>query len=173
MKWILLISCIFAGCFSSQSLPDLSDLSSPLPDLRIRKIEYRIMNQQMLAQRLIGSTIDYAFTIYVENIGDAQMAESFYFSVTGNTSDFQDHYYSHHVRVNELGIAIDPGKTHPFIIKVSIEPPPPNIRNYRYPIRFYLNTEGADNSAWFPTHYIAEKSRKNNYYELSMRIKTY
>lgn len=131
------------------------------------------MNQQQLAQRLKGSTIDYEFKILVENLGDAPMGEPFYFSVTGNTSDYQDRFYTYHIRVNDVGNVIQPGENLPFTIKIPIEPPPPNIRNYRYPIRFYLNTEGTNNTAGYPTNFIAERNYRNNIYELSMRIKTY
>ena len=41
----------------------------------------------------------------------------------------------------------------------------------RYPVRFYLNTEGPNNSTGYPTVFIAERSYRNNVLELQVKIK--
>jgi hypothetical protein len=172
---ITLLICLLnvGGCSTYRGSEMEHGITGPLPDLRIKKIEYQAMNRQQLVKRLRGETLNYEFKVFVENLGDAPMSDVFYFSISGTTADFQDHLYTHHVRVNDVGNIINPGENVAFIIQINIEPPPPNIRNYRYPIRFYLNTEGTNNTVGYPTNFIAEKTYRNNYYELSMRIKSY
>ena len=171
---VVMVLVLILGCGTPSILRENTDALTPLPDLRIKKIEYRQEHRQQLLRRSNRdptiAKLEYRFTLLIENTGDTTFAEPFYLSVSGSLGDFQDRYYSRHLRLNDEQQLIGPGQTIPFVVSISLDFPPPSTRMSHYPVRFYLNTEGSNNSTGYPTLYVAERSYKNNFYELQIRL---
>ncbi|HEY4612849.1 MAG TPA: hypothetical protein VII11_07700 [Bacteroidota bacterium] len=162
------------GCAGTAQLPDYSNSANPLPDLHIKKIEYKIGNKQRL-QRFTTrdpstARLEYEFTLLVENIGNKAFQEPFYLSVSGSPTDYEDYLYSRHIRLNDENLIVEPGQVVRFVVPLVLDFPHIRARLSHYPVRFYLNTEGSQNSTGFPTLFIAERSYENNFYELQIRL---
>jgi hypothetical protein len=175
-KWkVVCLFGILLGCSRAPVLPDNTDSSIPLPDLRIQKIEYRQLHRQPLIRRSVRdptlAKLEYEFTLLIENIGEKRMDEPFYVSVSGSLNDYQDYLYSRHIRLNDEQQSFEPGKIIPFVVPLVLDFPPLYTRMSHYPVRFYLNTEGPNNSTGYPTVFIAERSYRNNVLELQVKIK--
>lgn len=173
--WLIGIMCVLSLCCTGSSpLPDFSDVKDPLPDLRIKKVEYRAGHKQRLQRfstRDPGTArLEYEFTLQIENIGNKEFNEPFYLSVSGSPTDFQENLYSRHLRLNDEHQTIAPGQVIRFVVPIVLDFPAVYQRLSHYPVRFYINTEGPQNSTGFPTLFVAERSYKNNFYELQIRL---
>lgn len=173
ISWIVALT-LMASCAKPSLPPENTDSSTLLPDLRIKKIEYRQQNRQVIRRLSVYepnlTALNYEFTVHIENIGNKRFEEPFYLSISGSLTDYQDYLFSRHVRLNDERRAIEPGNALPFIARITLDFPPPFTKMSHYPVRFYINTEGSTNSTGFPTVYIAERSYKNNFYELQIRL---
>lgn len=163
------------ACGTAPKFVEVTDPNVELPDLRIKKIEYRLQHRQQIARRSIYepnvAALGYEFTIFIENVGNKELSEPFYLSVSGSLTDYHDLQFSRHIRLNDEHKTIQPGAVHPFIVPINLDFPPPFSKISQYPVRFYINTEGPANSTGFPTLFVAERSYKNNTYELEVKLR--
>lgn len=115
--------------------------------------------------------LEYEFTIQIENVGEKPINEPFYVSISGSMNDFQEHLYSRHILLNNEGQLLEPGKAIPFVVPLVLDFPPLYTRLAQYPVRFYINTEGPNDSTGYPTRFIEERSYRNNILELQVKIR--
>jgi hypothetical protein len=172
----LVATVLILGCSTKFMLPDYSRHPDPLPDLRIKRIEYHPTQKQQVFRSPSGTAItlaklSYEFTLIIENVGNKTLDQPFYVSISGSLTDYQEHLYSRHLRLNDEGQHLEPGHEVPFIVVVDLDFPPSRQTMSHYPIRFYINTEGPANSTGFPTLFIPERSYQNNTYELQVRLR--
>ncbi|MGH2568403.1 MAG: hypothetical protein ACRDGA_08695 [Bacteroidota bacterium] len=175
---VVVVGAVVLSCGGAASLPeDNTDRSVLLPDLRIKRIEYRKQNKQLLnpmrsmtniSPAVVG--MDYEFRLHFENVGERAFEEPFYLSVSGSLNEYQDYQYSRHLLLNNERQSIEPGQVVYFAVPLRLDFPPRLERISHYPVRFYINTEGINNSTGFPTLYREERSYRNNFYELQIRL---
>lgn len=163
------------GCSTVPRLDEVTDPKVELPDLRIKKIEYRQQHRQQISRRSVYepnvAALVYEFTVLIENVGNKEFNEPFYVSVSGSLTDYHDLQFSRHIRLNDERLTIQPGAARPFTMPVVLDFPPAFSKINQYPVRVYINTEGPANSTGFPTLFVAERSYKNNTYELQLRMR--
>jgi hypothetical protein len=163
------------ACGTATTPKVVADPDAKLPDLRIKKIEYRQQHRQQITRRSVYepnvALLAYELTILIENVGNKAVNEPFYVSYSGSLTEYQDHLFSRHFRLNNERHTIQPGTALPFIVPIVLDFPPPFSKIQHYPLRVYINTEGSANSTGFPTVYIAERSYDNNKYELQLKLR--
>lgn len=63
------------ACGTAPKFVEVTDPNVELPDLRIKKIEYRLQHRQQIARRSIYepnvAALGYEFTIFIENVGNS------------------------------------------------------------------------------------------------------
>ncbi|HWP82964.1 MAG TPA: hypothetical protein VNN76_09960 [Bacteroidota bacterium] len=167
------VVCLMLGCRTTADLPKPVN-EEPLPDLRIKKVEYRQLHRQQLIRRSprdpVLAKLEYEFVLQIENIGQRNLQEPFYISVSRSLNDYQQYLYSHHIRINDEHRLLETGQVTRFVLRVDLDFPPPGTRLSHYPIRFYINTEGPENSTGYPTLRILERNYANNTFELQIRF---
>ncbi len=172
---LCIVTAGLLACGTATTPRGAVDPDAKLPDLRIKKIEYRQQHRQQISRRSTYEPnvafLNYELTILIENVGNAAVSEPFYVSYSASLTEYQDHLFSRHLRLNDERHTIEPGAVQPFIVSIVLDFPPPFSKIQQYPLRLYINTEGSANSTGFPTVYIAERSYENNKYELQLKLR--